>query len=140
MDLRNCRKCDRMYSYDQVDLCPKCRSNNAEELKLVKEYLYDNPKSTISQVSANTKVDTNKILKLLREEKIEIAEGSENMILDCERCGSAIRCGKFCPACINELRSELKSVSDAMKEENAPKEVKKQKNIDKLFIASRLKR
>jgi flagellar operon protein (TIGR03826 family) len=140
MDLRNCRKCDRMYGHDGMDLCPKCRSNDSEELKIIKDYLYDNPKASIKNVSDDTGVNSTKILKFLREEKIEIAEGSENMILDCERCGKAIRSGKFCDYCVQELKSELKSVADSMKKPEEKRKTVKSSGADKLFVASRHKR
>lgn len=139
MDLKNCRKCNRMYGYDGIDLCPKCRNDDSGDLRIVKDYLYDNPKATIKSVSENTEVSHSKILKFLREEKIEIAEGSENMILDCERCGKAIRSGRYCDKCVNELKSEFKNMADSMTETKKPKEVPK-KSEAKLFVAERHKR
>lgn len=139
MDLKNCRKCNRMYGYDGIDLCPKCRNDDSGDLRIVKDYLYDNPKATIKNVSEDTEVSHSKILKFLREEKIEIAEGSENMILDCERCGKAIRSGRYCDKCVNELKNEFKSMADSMTEAKKPKETPK-KAGERLFVAERHKR
>lgn len=139
MDLRNCRKCDRMYGYDGIDLCPKCRNDDSEDLKNVKNYLYDNPGASIKSVSEETGVAHSKILKFLREEKIEISADSENMILDCERCGKAIRSGKYCDQCVNELKSEFKNIAASMTEANKPKEAPK-KSGEGLFVAERHKR
>lgn len=139
MDLRNCRKCDRMYGYDGIDLCPKCRNDDSAELKLVKDYLYDNPGATIKKVSEETGVEHSKILKFLREEKIEISADSENMILDCERCGTPIRSGRYCDRCVNELKSEFKNIAQSMTEAKKPKETPK-KTGDRLFVADRHKK
>lgn len=136
MDLINCKKCGRTYGNDGIDLCPKCRHEDLEnEFKLVKDYLYDNPGAEIKEVSEETGVSTQKILKFLREGRIEISEGSHNALLECEHCGKAIRSGRFCEKCVEKLKKEFKNMADTMEKKAAPEKPKPAG--DKLFVASR---
>lgn len=67
MNIRNCKKCGRIFANDSFDLCPICRSNDVDEFKKVKDFLYKYPGADIQTVSEETNVDTKKILKFFRE-------------------------------------------------------------------------
>ncbi len=109
MDLRNCAKCNRIFAYVGNDLCSRCAKNHEDDFKKVKDYLYDNPGATITEVSKETGVEKKQILRYLRESRIEIRE-EDNLLLDCERCGKSIRIGRFCEQCIAEMQKEFNSV------------------------------
>lgn len=109
MDLRNCSKCGRVFSYNGFDLCSRCSSNTEDDFKKVKEYLYDNPGASVTEVSEGTGVAEKQILRFLRENRIEIRE-ENNCLLDCERCGVPIKSGRFCEKCVAELKKEFQSV------------------------------
>ena len=94
MDLRNCSKCGRVFSYNGVPICSRCSNNDEEDFKKVKEFLYENPGATVRDVSEETGVSDKQIFKYLREGRIEIRDDS-NLFLDCERCGKPIRSGPF---------------------------------------------
>ncbi|WP_352418278.1 TIGR03826 family flagellar region protein [Proteiniborus sp.] len=137
MGIRNCKKCNRIFADDNFDLCPICRNGDLEEFKIVKDYLYDHPGADIQTVSEVTGVDTKKILKFLREGKLEIRDDSPNLLLDCERCGAPINTGRFCSKCVNEMEREFKSAISG----NASSTKKDLgKNSDKMYIAERHKR
>lgn len=110
MDLRNCIKCDRVFAYNGSEVCSRCAGSDIEDFKKVKDYLYDNPGATIVEVSEETGVDEKKILRYLRESRIEIRE-SDNLLLDCQRCGKPIRSGRFCDPCIIAMKKEFTSVT-----------------------------
>ncbi|CAK7049931.1 MerR family transcriptional regulator [Tissierella carlieri] len=112
MDIRNCAKCGKIYQYDGFRICHSCRKTGEDEFQKVKEYLYDNPGATISEVEEATGVDSRKIIVFLREGRLEIGEGS-NLILECEKCGVSIRTGRFCDKCKNNLQRELGQVVDS---------------------------
>lgn len=138
MNVRNCRKCGKVYAYDGVNrLCPACRKEEEEEFKRVKEYIYDNPGATIQMVSEATGVDAKKILKYLREGKLEIKSENSNLLLDCEKCGRPIKSGRFCDECKSQLEREFKS---AISKEKDSRELRKRSDKDKLYIADRHKR
>ena len=109
MDIRNCKKCGKIYAYDGFDLCLACRKEEEEEFKRVRKYIYDNPNASIQTVSEETNVSVKKILRFLKEGKLEIKDENSNFILNCERCGVPIKTGRFCEKCKAELERELKS-------------------------------
>lgn len=137
MGIRNCRKCDRIFADDNFDLCPICRNKDMEEFKRVKDYLYDYPGADIQTVSRETNVSTKKIIRFLREGKLEIRSDSPNLLLDCERCGTLINTGRFCNKCIAEMEKEFKSVLP--KKEPSPKKITG-KDSDRMYVANRRKK
>lgn len=126
MDLRNCKKCNRVFSYTGSDICSRCAGNDIEDFKKVKEYLYENPGATIVEVSEETEVSEKKILRYLRENRIEIRE-ADNLLLDCQRCGKPIQSGRFCDKCTHEMQREFKSAIKPKKEEPSLKDPGKDK-------------
>lgn len=135
MDLRNCIKCGRVFSYKGSEACSRCGENEEESFKKVKEYLYDNPGATVQEVSDETEVSEKLILKFLRDNRIEIRD-EHNCFLDCERCGVSIKSGRFCDECAAELKKEFQSVIP--KQVQKPKEPTKTSN--KMFIAEMRKK
>ncbi|SES84159.1 flagellar operon protein TIGR03826 [Natronincola peptidivorans] len=136
MELRNCVSCNRTFAYNGSDLCSRCGNTDEDDFKKVKEYLYDNPGASIIEVSEATDVSEKKILRFLRENRIEIKE-EDNMLLDCERCGASIRSGRFCDSCAGDLKKELsKALKTNENEKEAPKKTNKS---HKMFIAERKK-
>ncbi|AOT70032.1 TIGR03826 family flagellar region protein [Geosporobacter ferrireducens] len=133
-DIRNCRKCGRIFQYDGFNKnCERCRKNEEEDFRRVKEYLYDNPGATISEVSQETEVEEDLILKYLRQGRLEITGEGGSLVLDCERCGRAIRTGRFCDQCAEEMAKEMRG---AFK----PPEKEKQKVVNKMFITDMKKK
>ena len=108
MDIRNCSRCGEIYVYDGFNICINCRREDEEDFQKVKMYLEENPGANIMEVSEGTKVDSKKIINFLKEGRLEITDES-NIILSCERCGRSIRTGRFCNACVVELKKELKT-------------------------------
>jgi flagellar operon protein (TIGR03826 family) len=121
MDLRNCTKCGRVFAYNGSEICSRCAGNDAEDFKKVKDYLYDNPGATIVEVSEETGVEEKKILRYLRESRIEIRE-DDNCLLDCQRCGAPIRSGRFCESCVVSMKKEFTSVMKSKDEQPKAKD------------------
>lgn len=137
MGIKNCKKCNRIFADDNFDLCPVCRNKDLEEFKMIKDYLYDHPGADIQTVSEETGVDTKKILKFLREGKLEIRDDSPNLLLGCEKCGAPINTGRFCKKCISEMQKEFKSVVSG----NNPLTKKDLgRDSDRMYIAERRKK
>lgn len=106
-DVRNCRRCGRIYNYiSGPPICQDCRQADEETFKRIKEYLYKYPGATLTQVATDCEVSVEKIKMFLREGRLEITEGS-NIILECEKCGKSIRTGRFCQECQNDLSSDI---------------------------------
>lgn len=119
-DIRNCRRCGRMYNYlGGPPICLDCKKADEEVFQKVKEYLYENPGATLSQVSLDCEVSVEKIKLFLKEGRLEITDGV-NIILECERCGKSINTGRYCDACQHEVTNDIAGLAPRIIEK--PKE------------------
>jgi flagellar operon protein (TIGR03826 family) len=117
-EVRNCRKCGKIYTYmGGAPICPACKQSEEEDFKNIKDYLYRNPGSSITQISAELDISVEKIKRFLKDGRLEIAGEDGNMILECENCGKSIKSGRFCDDCERNLASGFKSVAGQMKSE-----------------------
>lgn len=106
--LRNCKKCGRLFSSTNGSyLCSRCSDSIDDEFTRVREYIYDNPSSSVKDVAEGTGVESEAILKWIREGKIVLGEGAR--ISFCERCDEPTDGSRFCPKCARELSQGLKS-------------------------------
>ncbi len=122
-DVRNCRRCGRMYNYlGGPPICIDCKNADEEVFKKIKAYLYDYPGATLSQVALDCDVSVEKIKMFLREGRLEITDGA-NIILECEKCGKSIKTGRFCTECQSQLHHDISGTVG--KSEKEDKEVKK---------------
>lgn len=107
-EIRNCPRCGKIFNYYGRAICNKCIDIEENEFKLVKEYIYDNPGATISEVSQETEVSVEKIMRFLREERLEIKSDNCNLLLECEKCGRPISSGRFCENCKGQINKEFR--------------------------------
>lgn len=107
-ELRNCLRCGKLFAYSCSPICNNCLSIEEEEFKLVKEYVYDNPGAIIPEVSDATGVSIDKIMRFLREERLEISSENNNLVLECESCGKPIKSGKYCEQCKINIANDMK--------------------------------
>lgn len=111
-ELRNCKKCGKMFSYSSGTLiCPNCISKDEEDFKNVRQYLYENPGATLPEVSTVLEISAEKIKRFLREGRLEIVNTEGNVILECERCGKSIKSGQYCNECAKNLLRDIKNTS-----------------------------
>lgn len=123
MDVRNCRKCGKLFNYVMGPItCPQCRDKLEEKFQEVKKYVFDHPGCGINEVSEECDVTPQQIKQWLREERLQFAEDSA-VVLNCESCGAPIRCGHFCEKCKNSMANNLKNVYHK-EPEPAPKKPK----------------
>jgi len=119
-DFINCEKCGRVFkTIAGIKLCSRCRETDDDMYKVVREYIYDNPNSTVPEVSEATDVPESKILHFLREGRLETV--GQAMLIDCEKCGVAIASGRYCDACTNEMSRGLRNMAKQMQAELNPK-------------------
>lgn len=120
MNVRNCRSCGRIFNYVMGPIiCPVCNEALEKKFQLVKEYIREHKDVKIHQVAEDCDVSTNQIQQWLREERLELVEGSA-ISLHCENCDAPIASGRFCEKCKQEVvsgfDSVLKSAQPAQKE------------------------
>ncbi|WP_129597494.1 TIGR03826 family flagellar region protein [Anaerophilus nitritogenes] len=132
-EIRNCKECGRLFQYNGISkICSRCQRNDEDDFKIVKEYIYENKGASLVEVSEETGVEEDKILRYLRQGRLEIVGDDATLFLECERCGTGIRTGRFCAKCAKELESELKS---GFSRPQAPRS-----SGEKMYTAERKKR
>lgn len=131
MNVRNCRKCGRVFNYvTGPRLCPRCKEAQEADFQRVKEYIRENHGATINEVSEACEVEVSMIHQWLREERLELAEGS-SITLQCETCGAPILSGRYCDKCKRDLANDFKGAYVSKKDEPSPG-VKKSRDGDKM--------
>lgn len=112
MEVRNCRKCGRMFNYmEGVPLCPNCIKEAEEKFVQVKGYIYENPGANINVVAEENDVSVKQIKQWVREERLSFSDDSP-VGIECESCGASIKTGRYCANCKRTLE---KSLSNAIK-------------------------
>lgn len=136
MDIRNCKKCGKIYTYDGLPTCRECRKEQEESFKKVKEYLHEFPGASVAEVESSTGVEAKDIMDFLRQGRLEM-DPSSSITLSCERCGAKILTGRFCEKCSHEMESGFRGTYQQQK--TASKQVKNNKEMG-LSVIERRKR
>ncbi len=130
-EIRYCKNCRKMFQYvTGIQLCPVCKQIDEEEYEKVRTFLRDFPGANMKEVSENTGVSPNKINRWLREERLEVSEGSP-VALNCESCGVRIRSGRFCIECSKGLAREMMNAGRDLRESLGKAHDKKGDNYNK---------
>ena len=109
MDVRNCVRCGKIFNYiTGYPICTDCKKELEQKFAQVKKYLRENPHSSIQEVAEANQVEIRQIKQWIREERITFAEDSL-VGIECERCGTTIRTGRFCAKCKAEMAGHLES-------------------------------
>lgn len=121
MEYANCARCKKMFLRVNNPICPECEKEEEKQFQIVKEYLDGNPANSLSQVSEETGVSVKRILKFIRDGRIEMTEGiSAENVLRCGQCGRPIAKGVFCDSCqvqynmvVNEMIQDKEKVKES---------------------------
>lgn len=120
MELKNCKRCGRLYQGTGGNVCPVCMDNMDKDFLKVREYIYNNPSANVSSIAKETGVDEKTILEFLRDGRLELYSISKG--LECKRCGAWIKTGRYCEDCIKELKvftdNKNSNVSSVIKNDN----------------------
>ncbi|MBQ1597812.1 MAG: flagellar protein [Lachnospiraceae bacterium] len=110
MEVRNCRKCGRMFNYlGGPPICAACRKDAEMLFQKVRDYIRDNPKASISQICEDCGCTNTQLRQWIREERLEFSRDSD-ITMKCENCGASIRTGRFCDKCKNSMADSLGDV------------------------------
>lgn len=138
MDVRNCRKCGRLYNYiggSYRHLCPQCINDMEELFQTVKKYIEDNPGASMPIVTRECGVSSQQIENWVREERLCLSEDSP-IGISCEQCGRTIRMGKYCPECKNKLANNLERAYGTPVIETPKKTLRDRKDARMRFLES----
>lgn len=92
--------------------CEQCNEIVFDDYGKVRAYIDNHGPSPAIAISEGTGVSLDKINEYLKQGRIEIPEGSD-IYIPCERCGTDIRYGRFCPACAAQLSKNLQGAFEA---------------------------
>lgn len=127
-NVKQCRQCGILFQSLGSNICPNCAEELDRQFHTVKNYLYDNPDANVFDITRDTGVPENLILRFLREGllTVSVADGS----LECEECGEAITSGRYCSKCERTLENIL---IGAIKQEPR-KEEKKASSVGRMHV------
>ena len=134
-DVRNCRKCGKIYNHiGGVPICPTCKDKEEEDFQRVKKYLYENPGASLTQVSTELEISVEMIKRFLKEGRLEIANDDGNLLLECENCGRSIKTGRYCPECERTIASTFKTAATQMKLDLESKNTEERKSLGLRYL------
>ncbi len=109
MDVRNCKSCGNLFNYAGRNICPSCVRKLEDKFDQVKNYIRENPNASIAKVSDDNDISVNQIRNWIKEERLILSKES-SIGIECERCGKAIRVGRFCNDCKKQVTQDLEGV------------------------------
>ena len=92
MDVRNCKKCGKLFQYSGEAICPACAKEMEQKFMSVKSYIYDNPTASVKQVAEENDVPIQQIKKWVRQERLSFSKDS-GISIDCETVQDAVAKG-----------------------------------------------
>ncbi|MHA7765714.1 TIGR03826 family flagellar region protein [Bacillus atrophaeus] len=108
-ELANCPKCNALFLKTKLQtVCQACIKEEEKAFETVYKFLrkQENRQSTLNRITEETGVEEELILKFIRQKRIQITH-LPNLAYPCERCGTSIREGKFCKACLSDIEGQM---------------------------------
>ena len=106
MEIVNCPKCGKIFTRILNPVCSSCVKDEEKVFEKLKEYITENQECTLSELSENTGVGPRKILRYIREGRLEISKGMRGEIR-CEVCSQPINQGRFCSSCMIKINQNI---------------------------------
>lgn len=132
MNVRNCKKCGKLFNYAFGPIiCQDCIGAQEELFQKAKKYVQENPGCDIQELSENVDVEVSQIKQWIREERLQFSTDSPIRIA-CEGCGSMIRSGRYCEACKANMTSGLNNAFGLNKPKPEPQVKKRESDGNKM--------
>jgi len=132
MNLKNCKRCGKMFSYAFGPMvCPSCLGEEEELFQRAKKYVQDHPGCDMKELSAEIEVDAKQIREWIREERLQFADDS-CITIQCEKCGASIRSGRFCDKCKSEMSNGLQDAFGMNKPKLKPEPKRRESDGNKM--------
>ncbi len=137
-DLRNCPECGKVFVKINKNLCPDCIEKEENEFEEVRKYLKDNPKASVEEIVEITGVEEKKVLRWMREGRVDVSFSDGSSGLTCKSCGARIKTGNFCSSCAKALSAQMKGAAGqrTIRQEEPEKEKEKRRGM---YTADRLR-
>jgi uncharacterized C2H2 Zn-finger protein len=98
MDVVNCPRCGKIFTRINSSICPECEREEEFTFQNLKDFIRDHSECTLSELSEATNVSTRKILRYIRDGRLEISKGMQGEVR-CEICNCPITAGHYCDSC-----------------------------------------
>lgn len=119
MDVRNCKKCGKLFNYSGESLCPACTKAMEDKFFEVRDYIYKNPTANMAVVAEENDIPIQQIKKWVRQERLTFSKDS-GISIDCESCGKPILTGRYCKECKGKMTNTFSSVYVEKQADNKP--------------------
>lgn len=106
MPLDNCVRCGKLFNRLSRPVCPDCAREEEGQANVVMNFLKDNPRATIEETSESTGVDSQIILRLIRDDRLR-ATNASLLPRNCKACGAPIDAGQYCGHCLRKFGQAL---------------------------------
>jgi flagellar operon protein (TIGR03826 family) len=137
MDVRNCKKCGKLFNYiSGFPICPTCKEKQEEVFQNVKKYIWENRTADMKEISEACDVEVAQIKQWIREERLEFTSDSP-VKMPCENCGALIQSGKYCEKCKKEMANNLSNAIERPKPAPAPEKKKVETKDNKMRFIGR---
>ena len=107
---RVCGKCGGVMVFKGLGeyRCEECGELAYDDYGKVRCYIEEHKGATAAEIEAAVGVSQKTIRRLLREGRLEVAEGSR-AFLRCDLCDRPIRSGRYCPDCEVKMHRNLEA-------------------------------
>jgi predicted amidophosphoribosyltransferase len=106
MNFQNCPRCGKLFQRTVNPICESCTKEEEQQFESLKDYINANPGHDVETISEATGMTAKRILKYLREGRLEATNGMGNQ-LKCESCGKKIGYGRYCETCIINIGGQI---------------------------------
>jgi len=107
-ELKNCRRCNRVFSYvGGLPICPACAKEDERLFEKVSMYIRENPGVPLNVVSEELDISFEKLMKYVREGRLQVRAPNGGFVMFCENCGAMIEKGKLCIECDRHINNVL---------------------------------
>ena len=121
MEVKSCRRCRALFHHVVgPTLCEKCKRKDEDDFQKVKDYLYDNPGASMTQVCTDVDVTVRQVQQYLRDGRLTVAKDSP-LGIECERCKVRISTGRYCEECTAAMTNQFSATTKGMKKDQADK-------------------
>jgi len=116
---RNCIRCGKLFvPMNREKICRNCKDAEREMENVVMEFVRDNPKSKIPEISEGTGAPEALIRRMIEEGRFDRSD--MKFYYPCKKCGKDILVGQYCEDCLNSMQENLQSVQEKMAASSSP--------------------
>jgi flagellar operon protein (TIGR03826 family) len=135
MQVINCPRCGKVFTQIKCSICPSCEKNEEETFQTLAKFIDENQECTLQDLAKETDVSPKRILRFVREGRLEISKGMRNDIR-CEVCGCEIPKGRYCDNCRLKINQDISN----MFSDPALKKSKKSDDSSTMYMSLKSKR